>query len=59
MGLPLAFIKPAGCGTTFMGTCYETEINYLKLIINIVFWYLVSCLILIKKSINRNNFLAN
>ena len=54
IGLPLAFYQEGG--SYFDGhdyTYWDTKINYGFLLINLITWYLVSCIILIKKSLRN------
>jgi len=50
-GIPLKYYKPAGCSSGLNGPCYDMEINFLNLTINIVILYLISCVIFIKNSL--------
>ena len=42
-GIPLGFYHSSGGGVNFS---YGREINYLNLLINFLFWYLASCMII-------------
>lgn len=45
-GYPLEFYKPAGCGSCTGCPCYDMEINYSNLLINLVIYYLISLMLI-------------
>lgn len=52
-GLPLPFVQQVHGRTPDGGSYNFFDIAYIRLIIDIVFWYLISCLIFIKKSLKK------